>query len=67
MKVVNRIVPASALFLASIAVMPVVMKAITGADSLVIGGTGLLIIISVIIESVNQINSQLTMRDYESL
>jgi preprotein translocase subunit SecY len=33
--------------------------------SLVIGGTSLLIVVSVVIETVKQIDSQLVMRDYE--
>lgn len=66
-RVVNRIIPAGAFFLAAIAVLPLVMQEFTGSQSLVVGGTGLLIMVSVIIETVNQINSQITMREYESL
>jgi preprotein translocase subunit SecY len=66
-RVMNRIIPAGAFFLASVAVLPVVMQQATGSQSLVVGGTGLLIIVSVIIETVTQIKSQITMREYESL
>jgi preprotein translocase subunit SecY len=66
MKTVNRIIPAGAFFLATIAVLPLVMQQVTGSQSLVIGGTSMLIVVSVVIEIVNQINSQLTMREYES-
>jgi len=67
MHVVNRIIPAGAGFLATIAVLPLVLQQMTGSKSVVIGGTSLLIVVSVVIEVINQINSQLTMREYEQL
>lgn len=67
MKTVNRIIPAGAGFLALIAVLPLVIQSFTGSRSIVIGGTSLLIVVSVVIEVVSQVNSQLTMREYESL
>jgi len=67
MRTVNRIIPAGAFFLAIIAVLPIALQNLTGSQSLVVGGTGLLIVVSVVIEIVNQINAQLTMREYESL
>lgn len=60
----NRILLAGALFLGLIAVLPLILQNFAG-QSLVIGGTSLLIVVSVVIESVKQINSQLVMRDYE--
>jgi len=39
----------------------------TGMTSLAIGGTSLLIVVSVVIDIVKQIDSQLTMRDYDGL
>ena len=67
MSTVNHIIPAGAFFLAVIAVLPLALQQITGSRSIVIGGTSLLIVVSVIIEVVNQVNSQLTMREYETL
>lgn len=67
MKTVNRIIPAGAFFLAAIAVLPLALQQATGSTSLAIGGTSLLIVVSVVIEVKNQVNSQLTMREYESL
>jgi preprotein translocase subunit SecY len=67
MKTVNRIIPAGGFFLATIAVLPIAVQQLTGSKSLIIGGTGLLIVVSVVIEIVNQINAQLTMREYEML
>jgi hypothetical protein len=54
----------AALFLAAIAVLPLAMRYFTGVQSLAIGGTSLLIVVSVVIETVKQIESQLTMREY---
>lgn len=63
---VHRIVFVGALFLALIAILPLVMRYFTGTQSLAIGGTSLLIVVSVVIETVKQIESQLTMREYEA-
>ncbi|MFA5106823.1 MAG: preprotein translocase subunit SecY [Patescibacteria group bacterium] len=64
-KVSNRILLTGALFLGVIAILPFVMQAATGLSTLVVGGTSLLIVVSVVIETVKQINAQLQMRDYE--
>jgi len=63
----TRILLAGALFLGLIAVLPLVVRAFSGSASLVIGGTSILIVVSVVIEIVQQVQSQLTMRDYEGL
>ncbi len=63
---VHRIVFVGALFLAGIAILPLIMRYFTGTQSLAIGGTSLLIVVSVVVETVKQIESQLTMREYES-
>ncbi len=63
---IYKIVLVGALFLGLIAVLPLVMKYFTGMQSLALGGTSLLIVVSVVIETVKQIESQLTMREYES-
>ena len=60
----TRILLAGALFLGLIAILPLLLQNFTGTN-LVIGGTSLLIVVSVVIETVKQINSQLIMRDYE--
>jgi preprotein translocase subunit SecY len=61
----NRILLAGALFLSVIAVMPVVLQGFTGNASLVIGGTSVLIVVNVVIETVKKIEAQLTMREYD--
>jgi len=63
----HRIILAGALFLGVIAVLPLVLRGFTGVTTLAIGGTSLLIVVSVVIETFKQIESQLTMRDYEGL
>lgn len=63
--VLNRITLAGALFLGLIAVLPLVVQAATGFTTLTIGGTALLIVVSVVLETMKQIESQLTMREYE--
>ncbi len=63
--VLKRITLAGAIFLGIIAVLPFIVQAATSIKTLVIGGTGLLIIISVIIDTMRNIQSQLLMRTYE--
>lgn len=63
--VVNRITLTGALFLGLIAVLPLIVQGFTGFTTLTIGGTALLIIVSVVLETMKQIESQLTMREYE--
>ncbi len=58
---VNRILLAGSVFLGIIAVLPLTLQSVTGATSLAIGGTSLLIVVSVVIEIVRQVESQLTM------
>lgn len=62
-----KIIFIGALFLGIIAILPLIMKAFTGVQSLAIGGTSLLIVVSVVIETVKQVESQLTMREYEGM
>ena len=64
-KVLNRITLAGAGFLGLIAVLPFLMQIVTKTQALTIGGTSLLIVVAVVIETVKQIESQLVMRDYE--
>jgi len=48
-----------------IAIMPVLVSKITGMTNLVIGGTGILIVVSVILETFKSVESQLVMRNYD--
>jgi len=63
----HRIILVGALFLGIIAILPLFMRYFTGVQAFAIGGTSLLIVVSVVIETVKQIESQLTMREYDGL
>ncbi len=63
-KVVTRITLVGALFLGLIAVLPLVIRALSGIQSLAIGGTALLIVVSVVIDLVKKIDAQIAMREY---
>jgi len=64
-KILTRITLLGALFLGFIAVLPVIMQGVTGVAALTIGGTGLLIVVSVVLETIKQVEAQLVMREYE--
>lgn len=64
-KIMNRITLTGAVFLGIIAVLPFIVQGLTNIQSLKIGGTSILIVVSVVIETIKQIESQLVMRDYE--
>jgi preprotein translocase subunit SecY len=63
--VLNRITLFGALFLSTIAVLPYIIEGFTSTQSLTLGGTGLLIVVSVVIETIKAIESQLVMHHYE--
>ncbi len=63
----SRITFFGAVFLGLVAVLPILMQAFTSIQSLTIGGTALLIVVSVALEISRQINSQLVMREYEGI
>ncbi|MES2087773.1 MAG: preprotein translocase subunit SecY [Patescibacteria group bacterium] len=63
-KVLTRITLVGALFLGVIAVLPLAVKAFTGIASLAIGGTALLIVVSVVLDLVKKVEAQLSMREY---
>lgn len=64
-RVTNRVMLAGALFLAVIAVLPLIVQHLMGTGTLLIGGTSLLIVVSVVIETMNKLESQITMREYD--
>ena len=63
-KVVTRITLVGALFLGIIAVLPPVLHALTGIQSLTVGGTALLIVVQVVLDIVKKVDAQLSMREY---
>jgi len=63
--ILNRVLLVGAVFLGSIAVAPNIVQGVTGVTTFQIGGTSVLIAVSVVLETLRQIESQLTMREYE--
>ena len=66
-RILNRITLAGALFLGAIAVLPLVVQSAFQVQALQLGGTALLIVVSVVIETMKQVNAQLVMREYEHI
>jgi preprotein translocase subunit SecY len=63
--VINRITWGGALFLASIAIMPFVVRTITGIEVIQLSSLGLLIMVGVVLDTMKQLEAQLVMRRYE--
>jgi len=63
-KVSNRIIPIGALFLGAIAVLPFVLQNTLHVTTLSVGGTSLLIAVSVILETMQKLEAQLVEQEY---
>ncbi len=59
-----RITFIGALFLGVIAVIPLILKEVTGITQIAVGGTALLIVVSVVLDLLKRIDAQLSMREY---
>ena len=66
-KVTGRITLFGAIFLGLIAVLPTLTQILTGVQTLTIGGTALLIVVSVALETMKQVDSQLAIREYDTV
>ncbi|PIY72093.1 preprotein translocase subunit SecY [Candidatus Roizmanbacteria bacterium CG_4_10_14_0_8_um_filter_33_9] len=64
-KILYKVTSAGALFLGFIAIMPSIISAITNIQGLVIGGTSILIVVSVVLETFKTIEAQLVMKSYD--
>ncbi len=62
--VITRITFVGALFLGLIAVLPIAMQSLTGIQNLALGGTGLLIVVQVILDMARRIDAQISIREY---
>jgi len=62
--IITRITFVGALFLAIIAVLPIAMQGMTGIQTLAIGGTGLLIVVSVVLDLIKKVDAQVAAREY---
>ncbi len=63
-KVLSRITMLGAVFLGFIAVLPLVMRAVTGITAIALGGTALLIVVSVVLDLIKKVDAQISMREY---
>ncbi len=63
--VINRITWGGALFLAVVAIMPFLVRTVTDIAVLTLSSTGILIVVGVALDTMKQVEAQLTMRRYE--
>ncbi|MEX2054315.1 MAG: preprotein translocase subunit SecY [Candidatus Colwellbacteria bacterium] len=65
--VVKRVTLFGATALGLIAILPILTQVITGTQALTIGGTSILIVVAVVLDVAKQIDSQVTVREYEGV
>ena len=63
-KILTRLTLFGAMFLSLIAVLPLVVRSITGITAVSIGGTALLIVVSVVIDLIRKVDAQISIREY---
>lgn len=63
-RILTRLTLVGASFLGFVAVLPLIIQYMTGITSISIGGTGLLIVVAVVIELVKKVDSQISIREY---
>lgn len=63
-KVLTRITLLGAVFLGFIAVLPLIMQRATGISTLALGGTSILIVVSVVLDLMKKVDAQVSMREY---
>lgn len=64
--ILTRITLAGAIFLGIVAILPSVASQITNISTIALGGTGLLIVVSVILDTAKQFESKLVERNYQA-
>ncbi len=64
--VINKITLAGGVFLGLIAILPFIVQTFGGVSNFAVGGTGLLIVVSVVLETIRQVDSLMTTRSYHS-
>ncbi len=64
-RVLMRITLVGALALGTVAILPFIVSEITGITALFLGGTSLLIVVGVAVDTMRQLEAQLMMRNYE--
>lgn len=65
--IIGRVTTLGALFLGLIAVLPTIVQQSTNVTTIAVGGTSVLIVVAVVIETSRQLSSQLAMRRYDSI
>lgn len=63
-KILTRLTLVGALFLGFIAVLPLIMRGFTGITAVSVGGTALLIVVSVVIDLIKKVEAQISIREY---
>ncbi|MBY0376426.1 preprotein translocase subunit SecY, partial [Patescibacteria group bacterium] len=63
-RVLTRITMVGAIFLGLIAVLPLIIRSITGITQIALGGTALLIVVSVVLDLIKKVDAQVSMREY---
>ena len=63
-RILTRLTLVGALFLGIIAILPLIMKGITGITAVSVGGTALLIVVSVVIDLIKKVDAQVSIREY---
>lgn len=63
--VLNRTTLVGGIFLATVAIFPSIARMLTGVQTLLLGGTGILIVVSVVLETIKSIEAQLVTRNYD--
>ena len=64
-KVLNKITMFGALYLSVVAILPIITGNLFGYSSLAIGGTSIIIVVGVALETVKQLEAQMLMRHYK--
>ena len=64
-KILSKVTLIGALFLAFVALIPIIYTSVTGMTGLSLGGTSIIIIVGVALETVKQLESQMMMRHYK--
>lgn len=62
--VVNRVTLPGSLFLAAIAVVPFIVRGLTGISAILVGGTALLIAVTVLLDLIRKVDAQVSLREY---
>ena len=64
-KILSKVTLIGAIFLAVVAILPIIYGNLTGMHGLTMGGTSVIIMVGVALETVKQIESQMMMRHYK--